>query len=207
MSEGRAILGRDLDRLEEWASNNSMKFNKNKLRSVWLGSSLAERDLGVLVDNNKLNINQQCATAATKANWILGCICRIERYDHPTVLSTGQAAPGVLCPVPAPQFKKDMDRLGKVQRKTTKMIKGLENLPYEERFTVSQYLQGGYKEDGGSLFMRSHMEKTRDNRYNMHWERFHIDIRKKLFTVRTILHCNNLPRDVVETPSPEVFKT
>ncbi|GAB0209889.1 cAMP-dependent protein kinase inhibitor alpha [Grus japonensis] len=68
-SEGRDILQRHLDRLEEWASKNSMKFNKDmckilhlgqnnkrpqyRLGSVWLGSSLAERDLGVLVD--KLN--------------------------------------------------------------------------------------------------------------------------------------------------------
>ncbi|KAK4807163.1 hypothetical protein QYF61_024283, partial [Mycteria americana] len=68
-----------------------MKFNKDKCKilhlgqnnqrpqyrrgSVWLGSSFVERDLGVLVDN-KLNMSQQCTAAATKANWILGCIHR-----------------------------------------------------------------------------------------------------------------------------------
>lgn len=44
MSEGRAISHRDLARLEEWPSKNSMKFNE-----AWLGSSLAERPLGLLV--------------------------------------------------------------------------------------------------------------------------------------------------------------
>ena len=33
----------------------------------------------------------------------------------------------------SPQFKKDADRLERIQRKATKMIKGLENLSYEER--------------------------------------------------------------------------
>lgn len=63
----------------------------------------------------------------------------------------------------------------------SKMTKGLENLSYEERLkeenlfslenrrlegdliTVVSYLKGGYKEDGGSVITRSHMEQTRGN--------------------------------------------
>lgn len=68
-----------------------MKFNKDKnkilhlgghkqgaqrrLGSVWLGSSLAKRDLGGLVDK-QLKMSQQRATAAMKVNQILGCIGR-----------------------------------------------------------------------------------------------------------------------------------
>ncbi|KAK4827456.1 hypothetical protein QYF61_018177 [Mycteria americana] len=121
----------------------------------------------------------------------------------------------------SPQFKEDTDRLDRVQRRATKMIKRLENLPYEDRLrrsfllgeekargnltTVSQYLKGDYK-DGGSLITGSHMEKTYSNGCKLHWERFHLYVRKEFFTVRTTNHWNNLPRDVGESPSLEVFK-
>jgi len=37
MSEGRAILCRDLYRLEEWTSKNSKKFNKDECTVLHLG--------------------------------------------------------------------------------------------------------------------------------------------------------------------------
>jgi len=47
------------------------------------------------------------------------------------------------------------------------------------------------------------MEKTRANWHKSHWKRIHLYIRKK----EIFYSENNLPRNMVESPSLEVFKT
>ncbi|KGL76302.1 hypothetical protein N309_03014, partial [Tinamus guttatus] len=38
-------------------------------------------------------------------------------------------------------------------------------------------------------------------------QKFHMNLRKKFLTVRVPEHWNRLPREVVESPSLEIFKT
>lgn len=84
------------------------------------------------------NRSKQCTAVATRASQNLGCICggiASRNRDRSIPLCSELVRPHLECRVQlrSLQFEKDVDRLDRVQRKVTELVKGLKNLPCEER--------------------------------------------------------------------------
>ncbi|GAB0179840.1 cAMP-dependent protein kinase inhibitor alpha [Grus japonensis] len=152
MLEGRDAIQRDLDRLERWARANRMKFNKAECKVLhlgwgnpkhnyrlgreWIESSLEKKNWGCWWMIN--HMSWQRALAAQKANCMLDCIKRnvtsgLREVILPLYSALMRPHLQYCIQLWGSQYKKDMDLLERVQRRATKVMRGLEHLSHKDR--------------------------------------------------------------------------
>jgi len=164
--------------------------------------------------DGKLDMSQQCALAAQKANCILGYIKRSKASRLREVilcLCSALVRPHLEYCVQMwnPQYREDIDLLVCIQRRATKMIQDIEHLSYKEDrlrdlrlFSLEkrrlrgdlvaafQYLKEAARRKGTDSLGRSVVIR---NGFKLIEGRFRLDIRKTIFTVRVVRQWNSCP--------------
>lgn len=93
--------------------------------------------------------------------------------------------------------------------------KGLHHMPaaalwwgrlWGDLIAAFHYSMGAYNQEWDQFFTWSDNDRTRGNGFIMKEDRFGLDVREKLFTLRVVRYCNRLLWEAMDAPSLDEFK-
>ena len=246
-------LQSDLDKLQEWSNQWLLRFHPDKCTVLKLGTrksdakyymkgedingneidvvlseSQVEKDLGVWIDSG-LTFKEQVNAATEKANNVLGIIRRtFETLNSKMFIQLYKALVRPLLEYGhtawEPRHKTLRRKVEDVQRRATKLIASLSNLPYSERLRrldlpslehrrlrgdmidLFKYMNQIYEATTPVFTLSENKSGTRGNGRKLFPHHCKGNIRSNFFSERSIPTWNSLPNDVVLAPSVNAFK-
>ncbi|MEL7309200.1 MAG: hypothetical protein AAGK05_15980 [Pseudomonadota bacterium] len=179
--------------------------------------------------SSDLKPSSQCRRAAARANKILGCIRLAFKYLD--LFSLASLYKALVLPILdycsvawCPYYTRDIEVLEKVQRRMTRILPGLKDLPYEERLRslnlltlfarrikhdlifVYKLFHGGINLDASKFFTVACERRTRGHSLKLQVNYSRLTVRKNFFSQRVISHWNDLPSECANAPSLSSFK-
>ena len=244
--KGNEVLQNDLNSIRDWASRWKMEFNVDKCKIMHMGRSnpkhnysmdgaeltktVKEKDLGVLVEDN-LEFDQHIKGIVGRANRMLGlikigfaCLDQEVFMNLYPVLVRPQLEYCVQ--VWSPYKRKHINLIERVQRRATKLVPALRDLPYEERLLRLKLTTLEERRARGDMILTykliSRKEKINPDKFSkmamvrgdpeiacgkkIYRERCKLNKRKYWFSQRVPIKWNNLSKKEVEASSTSVFK-
>ena len=233
-----------ISNLQKWCENWGMNFNIDKCSVIHFGqqnrkyeytmnnqvvsSNSSQRDLGVILsETSKPSI--QCATAAKKANQVLGRITKaFTCYKKDTMLLIYKAfvRPHLEHAVTAwsPWLRKDIDLIEAVQHRATRRMSDVHG-SYAERLSqlrlqsleerrkrgdaieVYKYLHCYHNQELFKVLSSNRPSTRHLQSYKpLYVPRARLDIRKNFFSIRGAELWNHLPSEVRQSVSVNAFK-
>ena len=209
----------------------SVNKDGNKTRKK-LNEVQDQKDLGVTVDRD-LSFKKQVTEATLSANRVVGVIRR--SFDYLTPATFKQLFTSMVRPIleyghcvwkPNENSQKGLCKeLENVQRRATKMLGTLKNLPYPERLRrlelpslehrrhrgdmieTYKYLHGFYNVQGPSFQLAKDTPRdTRGTTLKVTKPRYNQNTRGNYFRNRVVNGWNDLPENIVSAPSLNSFK-
>ena len=244
--DGKETLQNDLNSIRKWASIWKMEFNVDKCKIMHIGNSNPkqtynmdgaelteteiEKDLGVQVDN-KLEFDKHIKGIVGKANRMLGLIkigfsCldqEIFMHLYPVLV---RPLLEYCVQVWSPYKRKYIKLIERVQRRATKLVPALKDLPYEERLTRLKLTTLEDRRTRGDMILTYKLiegkEGINHNKFfkmakvrgdpeiargkKIYRKHSNLDKRKYCFSQRAPIKWNNLSKREVDATSTSVFK-
>ena len=201
-----------------------MTENQGKHR---IKDSDTERDLGVQFDKD-LKFRNHISNCINKANRITGLVRRsfvdVKLKSFKKLYKTLIRPHVEYCNIIwSPHYKKDIEAIERIQRRSTKLVKDIKDLPYERRLQHLQLPSLSYRRFRGDMleiykilhsledisidtFFTLSSLNTRTNGQKLVVNQCRLDLRKHFFSIRAVKEWNKLPASVVNATSLNIFK-